>query len=177
MRKLVAIILSCFVVFWIGRIYSINQNPPVTQYYNIEDTVNCGDLQLYFAESHFDNSEDINGRFDVDIEYEDDCKVISIRIDVTNMSESDISWDDVFNFIEVGFESSVWQSAPSSLINQRVNKFYSDSLKPGTTQSVWLCAEIKKPWFKESSWENIDQYDYYYVLALDPHKVAVRLEL
>lgn len=66
MKKIIAAITICFLIFWTGRIISINQNPPTTAYYDIGDTLDCGDLEAVFIESHLDTPEQFKERFGVE---------------------------------------------------------------------------------------------------------------
>ena len=178
MKKVIPVAIICLLVFWISRIFSINQYPPACTVYNIGDTVDCGDLELHFAGSHLDDPDVFKERFG--IEYDNDIgeyKVIWICIDVTSRSDADIEWDDVFSFLECGFESQVWGSVMSPEIDMQINRLNSESLAPGATQSIWFAAPVNKVCFKDSSWEKIDAYQYYYVLSLSPVKTEVRLEV
>ena len=65
MKKLMTAIVLCVLVFWTGRIYSINRKPQMVTYYSIGDIIDCGDLELSFVESHLVSQGDmtrINGR-------------------------------------------------------------------------------------------------------------------
>ena len=66
MKKVLLAIIVCFLVFWTGRIISINQNPPITTYYDIGDALDCGDLEVSFVESHLDSSEQFKERFGIE---------------------------------------------------------------------------------------------------------------
>lgn len=48
MKKILSAFIICFLIFWAGRIISINQNPPIIAYYDIGDTLDCGDLEVSF---------------------------------------------------------------------------------------------------------------------------------
>ena len=176
-KKFLSSFAVCLIVFWIGRIVSINQNRPSVTYYNIGDTVDCGDIQLQFLESHIDNSSEFIKRFGVDYNNEEgDYKMVSICIEVTNQSNQDISWSEIFSFLEGGFESSVWASAVDADVTPKINIFDNASLVSGETQKIWFLTEINKACFKESSWKNVEDSQYLYVLSLVPQKTAVRLD-
>lgn len=179
MKKAILAIALCVLVFWAGRIYSINRKPQEVTYYSIGDTIDCGDLELCFCESHLDNPDEFEKRFGIESfsNADGEYRMISICIDVTNKSDNEIGWNEVFDFIECGFESPVWGSAIDPMVGALVNVFYSDTLKPGTTQSIWFLTEVNKSSFRASSWEKIEKYQYVYVLSLVPHKNVVRLEV
>ncbi|MCR4670527.1 MAG: hypothetical protein K5643_04970 [Saccharofermentans sp.] len=179
MKKVMAVILLCLIVFWSGRIYSINQDPPVSKNYNIGDTVESGDLELYFAESYLEELNEFNTRFGTEFDNgaDGECRILSLCIDVTNKSDRDVSWEKVMGFIECGFESPVWASSVDIRLMPMVNIFHSESLAPGHRQKIWFVTPVNKVCFKDSSWENIDDYTYMYVLSLSPQKIAVRLDV
>lgn len=177
MKKLMTAIVLCVLVFWTGRIYSINRKPQMVTYYSIGDIIDCGDLELSFVESHLDNPEEFEKRFAIDgfSNIDGDFKMISICIDVTNKSDNDIGWEEVFEFIECGFESPVWASSIDPMVGAQVNVFQSETLKQGATQSIWFLTEVNKSNFRAKSWDTVDDYQYVYVLTLVPQKIAVRL--
>ena len=171
-------LIICVIVFWCGRIYSINQIRPVKTYYDIGDTLDCGDLELYFAESYLDDPYDFNNRFGIDYTpLEDEYKMISICIEVTNISDDDIGWSEILGFLEYGFESPVWSSSIDPIAGSSINRFSREYLVPGESQRIWFSTEVQKACFTNSSWRNIDDYQYSYVLTLVPNKIAVRLDI
>ena len=106
MKKILSAFIICFLIFWAGRIISINQNPPITAYYDIGDTLDCGDLEVSFIESHLDSPEQFKERFDVESDNSDgEHKVISICISATNKSDKEADLDEIFDFLECGFAS------------------------------------------------------------------------
>ena len=178
MKRIISMLVICAVLFWCGRIYSINQISPIIYYYDIGDVLECGDLELYFAESYLDDPNEFNNRFGIDyVPLEDEYKMLSICIEVTNVSDDNIKWNDIFGFLEYGFESSVWASSVDPMVGPSINKFSSEYLSAGESQKIWFSTEIQKACFKDSSWDNVDDYQYLYVLTLVPHKIAVRLEI
>lgn len=178
MKKIILMLVICVVLFWCGRIHSINQISPIINYHDIGDVMECGDLKLYFAESYLDDPNEFNNRFGIDyVPLEDEYKMLSICIEVTNVSDNNIEWSNIFGFLEYGFESSVWASSVDPMVGPSINKFSSEYLSPGESQKIWFSTEIQKVCFRESSWENIDDYQYLYVLTLVPQKIVVRLEV
>ncbi len=179
MKKAIVLLLLCLVVFWLGRIISINQNPPIITYYSIGDTVDYGDLELFFAESHFDELSEFNNRFgcNYENEYKGECKMISICIEVTNKTEQNINWNDIILYIGLGFKSKVWGSAPNAELLPVINKFDNEGLGSGKMQKIWLAAVISDLCFKHKTWEHLTDYQYYYMLPSSPQKIAVRLKL
>lgn len=177
MKKNIATILIFLFVFWIGKIYNINQTRKVVTFYDIGDTADCGDLDLYFVESHLDEQDDFNKRFGIDYSVTGEHKMISVCIEVTNKSKGNIEWAEVIDFLECGFESQVWASAIDTTVSPMINIFNTDCLKPGMSQKIWFAAEINKACFRNESWKHIDEYQYLYVLSLTPHKTAVRLKV
>ena len=178
MKKIIITVIICFCVFWVGRIYSINQNPPISTYYNIGDTIDCGDLSLQFIESHLDDPYEFKNRFG--FEYSDgtgEFKIISFCINATNRSNMDIGWDALFNFLECGFESPVWVSSIDPIPGAHVNVLHNECLKPGKSQKIWFMTKVNKNCFSNSAWEHVNEYQYSYVLSLTPQKTAVRLEV
>ena len=96
MKKAIVIALISLIAVWSVRIYSINQSPPVTAYYDIGDRVERDGLELSFIESHIDDPDEFEKRFGIDFENPDgDYKMISILIDVKNTSDKDISIDKI----------------------------------------------------------------------------------
>lgn len=176
MRKIAIVLVLSFAAFWIYRICSINQSKPDVTYYNIGDTVDCGDLELHFAESHLDSPDEFAERFGVDFENIDgDYRMISLCIEVTNKSVEEIGWEDIFDFLECGFESSVWASAVDPFIMSQVNRFNGNYLYPQKKQKIWFLTEVNNVCFRDESWAKINDFQYNYVLSLVPKKTAVRL--
>ncbi len=178
MKKVIPLVLICLAFFWVSKIYSINLYKPEATIFDIGQTVDCGDLELHFDESHLDDPDEFSKRFGV--EYDGnfgECKLLSVCIDVTSRSDADIEWDDVFNFLECGFESSVWGSVMNPDIDRQINILNGECLAPGDSQKIWFVSPVNKVCFKERSWERIDEYQYYYVLSLSPRKIAVRLKV
>lgn len=177
MKKSIVIFVLCVLIYWCGRIYSINQTPPINNYYNIGDSLDCGDLRLYFAESHLDEPDEFNNRFGIDYGDLEEYKVLSFCIEVENASAGNIKWSEIFGFLECGFESSVWASSVDPMAGSEINRFNSEYLAPGETQRIWFATDVRKVCFKDSSWEKLSDYQYSYVLSLVPQKIAVRLDV
>ena len=178
MKKIIAAITICLIVFWTARIISINLNPPITIYYNIGDTLDCGDLEVSFVESHLDNSDKFRERFNVDSD--NSCgehKVISICIDVTNRSTKKVDVDDVMSFLGYGFECPVWASAINPEVTKQVNATSGNSIAPGSSQKIWFVTEVNKLCFKDSTWKHLKEAPFTYILTLSPQKIAVRLNV
>ena len=152
MKKIVAAITVCLFVFWTARIISINRNPPITEYYNIGDTMDCGDS----CGEH---------------------KVLSICLNVTNKSNKDADIKEVRDFLEEGFESSSWSSAINPEVTKQINEANGESIAPGSTQKIWFVTEVNKMCFKDSTWKIIEELPFTYVLTLSPQKIAVRLDV
>lgn len=178
MKKIIAAISICLFVFWTARIISINMNPPVTKYFNIGDTLDCGDLEVCFIESHLDTSDEFKGRFGVDSD--DSCgehKVLSICIEVTNKSTKDEDIDEVKGFLMCGFESSSWSSAINPEVTKQINATNGKSIAPGNSKKIWFVTEVNRLCFKDSTWKHIKEIPFTYILTLSPQKIAVRLEV
>lgn len=178
MKKVIASITVCLFVFWTARIISINRNPPITEYYNIGDTMDCGDLEVLFVESHLDSPYEFKERFGVDSD--DSCgehKVLSICLNVTNKSNKDADIKEVRDFLEEGFESSSWSSAINPEVTKQINEANGESIAPGSTQKIWFVTEVNKMCFKDSTWKIIEESPFTYVLTLSPQKIAVRLDV
>ena len=177
MKRIIAAIAICFLVFWTGRIISINQNPPITTYYDIGDTLDCGDLEVSFVESHLDSPEQFKERFG--FESDDSCgehKVLSICINAANKSDRDADLKEIFDFLECGFESKTWSSAINPKATSKINNFGEEILAPGITRKIWYVTEVNKMCYRDSSWNNINEIQFTYVLTLSPQKIAVRLK-
>lgn len=178
MKKLLSAITICFLIFWTGRILSINQNPPITTYYDIGDTLDCGDLEVSFIESHLDSPEQFKERFDVESDNSDgEHKVLSICLSATNKSDREADLDDIFDFLECGFEAPQWASAIDPEATRKINNFQDEKLASGKTRTIWYVTEIPKKLYRESSWKHIDENQFCYVLTLSPQKIAVRLKV
>ena len=178
MKKIVAAITVCFLVFWTGRIISINQNPPITTYYDIGDTMDCGDLEVNFVESHLDSPEQFQERFGVDSnDWDGELKVLSICISATNKSDKEADLNDIFDFLECGFEAPLWANAINPEVTSEINNWGEEKLAPGRTQKIWYVTEIPKKLYRESSWKHLEDYQFYYILTLSPQKIAVRLKV
>lgn len=178
MKKIIVVITVCFLVFWTGRIISVNQNPPITKYYEIGDILDCGDLEVCFIESHLDTPEQFKERFGVESNtYDGEHKVISICISATNKSDKEADLDKIFDFLECGFEAPLWANAIDPEITNQINNFGEEKLAPGKTRKIWYVTEISKRCYKESTWNHINECQFYYILTLSPQKIAVRLKV
>lgn len=178
MKKVIASITVCLFVFWTARIVSLNRNPPITIYYNIGDTLDCGDLEVYFVESHLDDPDKFKNRFGVDSD--NSCgehKVLSICIAVTNRSTEDADMSDIRDFLDCGFESSSWSSVINPEVTKQINEANGERIAPGSTQKIWFVTEVNKMCFKDSTWKIIEESPFTYVLTLSPQKIAVRLDV
>lgn len=178
MKKIIAAISVCFIVFWTGRIISINQNSPITSYYDIGDTLDCGDLEVSFVESHLDSSEQFKERFGIESDNSDgEHKVLSICISATNKSNREAALDDVFDYLECGFEAPMWANAIDPEVTYKINIFGDEKLAPGKTRKIWYVTKVYKTSYKDSSWKHINEFPFTYVLTLSPQKIAVRLKV
>lgn len=178
MKKVLLAIIVCFLVFWTGRIISINQNPPITTYYDIGDTLDCGDLEVSFVESHLDSSEQFKERFGIESDDSDgEHKVLSICISATNKSDKEAALDDIFDFLECGFEAPMWANAIDPEVTLGINNFGEEKLAPGKTRKIWYVTEVPKKLYRESSWKHIEDFQFCYILTLSPQKIAVRLRV
>jgi len=125
--------------------------------------------------------EEFENRFDLPegtIEsYGDEECVVGVCLDVTNITEAAIEWDDLFEFISFGFESKGWTGASVPFLAPSVNIFYSESFEAGANQEIWLFTTVSKTCFKDSNWENIRSREFFYVLTLSPYKVEIRLAI
>lgn len=178
MKKIIAAISVFFIVFWTGRIISINQNSPITSYYDIGDTLDCGDLEVSFVESHLDSSEQFKERFGIESDNSDgEHKVLSICISATNKSDREAALDDVFDYLECGFEAPMWANAIDPEVTYKINIFGDEKLAPGKTRKIWYVTKVYKTSYKDSSWKHINEFPFTYVLTLSPQKIAVRLKV
>jgi hypothetical protein len=178
MKKVIVAFVVCLLFFWTARIISINRNSPITTCYNIGDTLDCGDLEVSFIESHLDDPNEFKKRFGVDSDGScGEHKVLSICIDVTNRSTIDADMDEVRGFLECGFDSTSWASAIDPEVTKQINATNKNSIAPGSSQKIWFITEVNKVCFKDSSWKHIDELPFMYVLTLSPQKIAVRLDV
>ena len=176
-EKGISAVLACLMFFWIGRIVSINRIAPSTLYYDIGDSMDCGEVELLFLESHIDNPNEFTDRFGVNyVNDEAEYRMISICIEVFNKSDKDIAWNEIFSFLEGGFESPTWASTIDPSATSMINILNNNSLASGNSQRIWLLTEINKSCFKDSTWQRIEKTQYIYVLSLVPQKTAVRLD-
>ncbi len=178
MKKAIVILIAVFIIAWSVRIYRINQSPPETTYYDIGDKVVCGDLELNFIESHVDEPAEFEKRFGIKFDNPDgDYKMISIMIDVKNLSAKDISLDYVNEKIGYGFESPVWNSATDPYVCSTVNSFDHYSLPSGESQKFWFLTEINKGCFKKNHWKRVKNDQYIFVFSYNPQRSAVRIKV
>lgn len=170
-----------FVLFWCGRIWSINQVEDDTVVYEMNQLIDCGDITIEAIDSFLLTVEEFENRFDLPEgtiwESADDEYVVGVCLDVTNITEAAIEWDDLFDFISFGFESKGWATASAPFLAPSVNTFYSESFEAGANQEIWLFATVSKICFKDSTWENIRSREFFYVLTLSPYKVEIRLAI
>lgn len=174
--KRVSIYLLLFlVVFWTTRIISINRNTQKITEYRIGDEINCGDLLLHPIESDLFSTTEFYGTM-VNNDSIDDY-VITICFEVTNNSDADMDWDSILNFIALGFEADLWCSSVNPEYYRYQNEHLSNSLAPNESQKIWLSTIVSRICFRESTWKDIKNVEFFYVLHLSPDKIVVRLDI
>ena len=163
MKRIIVVIVACFLLFWTVRIISINQNPPVTTYYDIGDSIDFGDMEVNFVESHLEDPEQFKERFGFEADDSDgECKLFSFCISVIER-------------FACGFEGPRWYNAINPEVSHRINRRDEEILSSGETRKIWYVTEIPRMCFRESTWKHIDEYQYDFVVAFYPQKIAVRL--
>ena len=176
MKRIIVVIVACFLLFWTVRIISINQNPPVTTYYDIGDSIDFGDMEVNFVESHLEDPEQFKERFGFEADDSDgECKIISFCISVTNKSDKGADLSDVIERFACGFEGPRWYNAINPEVSHRINRRDEEILSSGETRKIWYVTEIPMKCFRKSTWKHIDEYQYDFVVAFFPQKIAVRL--
>lgn len=180
MRKVITIIVICLSALWAVRIVLINQNPPVTDYYNIGDKVEFRGTEVLFCESHLEDPEEFKARTGIDYDNGDVgvCKLVSVCFEVTNKSDKDIKWDSLMEWFDGGFVSpECWCTAYESKIMQELNMFRGERFSPGEKQKIWFVAIVNKLCFKEKAWERINEREFLYILYCFTNKTAVRISV
>lgn len=179
-KKFGELLVVLLVVFWCSRIWSINQVSDNTHIYEMKQTIECGDIAICAKDNVFFTPKEFEDYFDLDarsIDDSDESYIIGVCLEITNNSDADIEWDEIISFVECGFESKTWASGINPLYGQFTNRFYTASLEAGSSQEVWFLTDVKKICFKESTWEHIEDENFYYVLSLSPYKVEIRLTI
>lgn len=178
MRKVIATVVICLFALWGVRIVLINQNPPVTDYYNIGDKVELKGTEISFCESRLEDPEEFKARTGIDYDNGDEgvCKLISVCFEVTNKSGKDIEWDTLMDWFDGGFVSpECWCTISEPQIMQELNMFRGERFSTGAKQKIWFAAIVNKKCFKEKEWERINEREFLYILYCFTNRTAVRL--
>lgn len=178
MRKAITVVVLCIFALWAWRIIIINQNPPVTDYYNIGDKVEFRGTEISFCESHLEDPEEFKARTGIDFDNGDDgvCKLASVCFEVTNKSDTDIEMNSMMDWFDGGFVSpECWCTAWESDIMQELNKSGGERLSPGAHQKIWFVAIVNKVCFKEKEWRRINEREFLYILYCFANRTAVRI--
>jgi len=167
-----------FVVFWSARIWSINQVEDTTQIYEMNQIIDCGDITICAKDSFLITQEEFETRFDLDegiVDYSYDALIVGVCLEITNVSNSAITLDEIKDFISMGFEARAWASWFHTPYFCATNTFSTNSLAPGASQVFWFQTVVNRMSFKENTWNSINDEQFYYVLSLSPYKVKIRL--
>lgn len=169
------LLILLFVLFIIGYI-RINRKYPQAVYekYNLGETVEYDGCDVSVKEYAILNKAEANesGYY---LEEEEDYKILTCTLEVTNHSESEKRPE--LYYLEV--ESSVWHNGIDLEVIQNANVATASlcpTLNPGETTTVIVAFVMYKLQFSDSRWEQIDKDNLYMVFSLYPVKKYVVLQ-
>ena len=174
------ILCICVIVFGCGRIYSVNSAyTDDTKRYGADAVVADSGLEIRCVESHIYSVDEYKKRFGVDDVYVLDPgdRLLCVCLNVKNTGYEDMSWDDVMDRTLGGFESVTWGSAVSPYMGQSINVFRSRQLGAGAAQDIWYVTALSRVSFGQKTWDTMNSEEFWYVPALEPVKIMMKLEL
>ncbi|MBO5260874.1 MAG: hypothetical protein J6A82_01280 [Coprococcus sp.] len=171
-------ILTCFVVFWCGKIHSVNVSQRSRDsVYEKNDVVTYDGLRIIEKEAHIYEHVLFEQRFCIDVNHVESGRVLCVCLEVKNISSQDLTWDYIFGVLECGFQTDTWASVVSPFIGQKLNIVPSDGLKKSDSCMLWFATTMLPVSFKQSTWDNIWDEDFYYVLSITPEKRMIKLDI
>lgn len=172
------LILACFVALWIGKIYSINKTQKKQEIVVEQKTeVIYDDLKIREKESHIYSQRTFGQRYGIDTSYITDGRILCTCLEVSNISDKDKNWDDVLDILNCGFQSDTWAGAIDPCIGQQMNVLSTQRLKMGEKCLLWFSTVMLPVSFKQSTWVDLTDEDFYYVLSLNPEKKMIHLDI
>ena len=180
LRFSVALIVMCAVIFWCGRIYSVNSAcSDDTERYEAGEVVPGQDIEMRCMESHIYSVDEYKQRFGDHEVYvlEPGDRLLCVCLNVRNISGGSLSWDEVMDRTLGGFESVTWFSAVVPGMGQNINIFRSSQLDAGADQDIWYVTMVSRVSFSQKTWDNIKGEEFWYVPALEPVKIMMKLEI
>lgn len=172
------LILACFAAFWTGKIYSINKTQKKQEIVLEQKTeMIYDDLKIREEESHIYSQRTFERMYGIDIPYITDGRIICTCLEVSNISDEDKNWDDVLDMLDCGFQSDTWASAIDPGIGQQMNVLSTQRLKMGEKCLLWFSTVMLPVSFKQSTWDDMKDRDFYYVLSLNPEKKMIHLDI
>lgn len=169
---------ACFVVFWSGKIYTVNKTQ---KHREIVCEPQCEmvfeGIKVSEKESHIYEQKSFEHKYGVNIGYIEGGRVLCTCLEVTNVSDEYMTWDDVFELLECGFESDTWAGAIAPVIGQQLNILYSAGLGKNDSCALWFVTTMHPVSFKRSTWDYIQDEDFYYVLSMTPEKRKIHLDI
>lgn len=180
-KRLVGLALSTVIVLWCSRIYGINQTEKKEYIIPMQETYYGESISITPLESHLFDREDFLQYFPIEEEMlsvagDSNCKFICVCIQVSNLSQQDITWDWVMDVTSCGFETKTWASTNITYIGSKINIFSDDSLQVGQSQKIWYVTIVNPVCFKNETWEQLKCDEFRYVLALGDEKICIQLE-
>lgn len=177
MKKIVIYAMLCIVAFWSARIYSVNKEDISNEvYFEPGDIVSDGGMQYTLTESKIYTIEEYEQLYDTDQQIiPAGNKVLCACLEITNNTSEELSWDDVMQFTIGGFEMTTWASTPVMALGRPINTFETKALEPGASQKVWYATGLFRQSFKEKTWKNIKDCEFYYIPTFSPEKIMYRM--
>lgn len=180
-KKVLFVFLYFFGVVWCFKIADINKDQSVLHQYEMNREIRGEDISIKAVDALFLSQKEFLMYFNMEDnifeEYETlNGKLICICLEITNISNRKIEWDQVMESTGYGFETRTWASTNMSPIGQNINIFQTDSLNVGQTQAVWYATMVNPTCFKRGTWSQLKVNDFYYVLSLAPEKLRIQME-
>lgn len=183
------LLLTCAVLFWCGRIYSVNQACPAMKTYHMQDEIVCNNITLTPTEAHLYNEEEfaevfgpeagevLSGLKEWILVEGTEFELLCVCMEASNNTDEALSWDEVMLQTEGGFESLTWGTMSEGYLEQAMNIFYTKELPAHATQEIWHVAFVNRICFKDRTWEKLSDTTFYYSLLSFPEKTRIELEL
>ena len=175
-----ALFVMCAVIFWCGRIYSVNNAyKDDTERYDAGAVVAGKDIEIRCMESHIYSVDEYKNRFgDREVfVLEPGDRLLCACLNVKNTSDGPLSWDYVMDCTLEGFESVTWCGSVVQNMGQGINVFRSSQLDAGAEQDIWYVTSLARVSFRQKTWDNLKDEEFWYVPTLEPVKIMMKLKL
>lgn len=180
MMMIGCVLLLCLMLFWCGRIYSINisYNEKI-DIYDVGENVDISGFEIHSVETRIFTVDEYKTYFNVDSVNVLDAKdrLLCACFSIKNTGGSMAPWGTVLELLLGGFETVTWGSSVSPFEMQNANAFEGEGLAPGDSCNIWCQTVLSRVSFSKHTWDNLDDEEFFYVPVVEPIKIMMKLEV